>query len=165
MQSLKIDHLQGFCIIDLAFTQSGFGCDFFFPCGMRIFPTRSTSSRAQVPVPPLYRRRFYRQSGRRHFCGVWGGSFCAMESVVIGSVRRRVEGRCSRRSPSRLQSGCGPRHVKCRGVSVAIDGAYMARRKVRIARGTGRRARSGFCQAIPSLLSHLPSCSKCKLQM
>jgi hypothetical protein len=33
--------------------------------------------------------------------------------------------------------GCGRRRVEGRGVSVAIDGAYMARRKVRIARGHG----------------------------
>jgi len=37
----------------------------------------------------------------------WGGSFCAMESVAIGSGRRRVEGRCSRWSPSRLRSVAG----------------------------------------------------------
>ena len=29
MQSLKIGHLQVFCIIDLAFTQSRPGCEFF----------------------------------------------------------------------------------------------------------------------------------------
>jgi len=67
--------------------------------------------------------------------------------------------------------GCGRQRVEARGVSVAIDGAYMARRKVQIARGTGRRMRSGFCQAVhglaimPSLLSHLSSYPKCKLQM
>ena len=45
------------------------------------------------------------------------------------------------------------------GGFVANDGAYMARREVRNARGTGRRARLGFCQAVrglaimPNLLS------------
>ena len=36
--------------------------------------------------------------------------------------------------------GCGRRRVEGREVSVAIDGAYMARRKIWIARETGRRA-------------------------
>ncbi|KXG37100.2 hypothetical protein SORBI_3001G008000 [Sorghum bicolor] len=66
---------------------------------------------------------------------------------------------------------CGWQRVEGWGVSIANDGTYMARRKIRIARGTGRHARSGFCRAIrgsaimSSLLSHLRSRSKCKLQI
>jgi len=60
--------------------------------------------------------------------------------------------------------GCGRRRVEGRGVLVAIDGAYMARREVQIARGTGRRARSSFCQAVRGL-AIMPSCPKYKLQI
>ena len=51
--------------------------------------------------------------------------------------------------------GCGRRCVEGRGVSVAIDGPYMARRK------SGSRGLT----YMPSLLSHLPSWPKYKLQM
>ena len=102
MQSLKIDYLQGFYIIDLAFKQSGPGCEFF-------------SVWCAVAVPSRVVDFFARPGTHAASCittsciaavdgGAWGASFCAMESVTISSERRRVEGRCLRWSLSRLRS-------------------------------------------------------------
>ena len=45
MQSLKIGHLKGFCIIELTISQSGPGCDFFLRAltivFQRDFPSRA----------------------------------------------------------------------------------------------------------------------------
>ena len=92
MQSLK-SHLQEFCIIDLTFTQSGPGCEFF--------PMWRT-----VAVPSCAVDFFARRCCSRSAVdgGAWGGSFCAMELIAIGNGRRRVEARFSRWSPSRLRS-------------------------------------------------------------
>jgi len=162
MQSLKIGHL-GFYIIDLAFIQNGSGCE-FFPCGARsrFLPARSHGWREFLRDGVARDRQWTAARGReflhdgvgrdRQQTVAHGGPVLAMESLA-NSI------------------GCGRRCVEGRGVSVVIGGAYMARRKVWITRGTGRRVRSGFCQAVrglaimPSLPSYLPSYPKCKLQM
>ena len=142
MQSLKIGYLQGFYIIDLAFKQSGPGCEFF-----SVWCAVAVSSRV---VDFFARPGTHAASCITTSCiaavdgGAWGASFCAMESVTISSERRRVEGRCLRWSLSRLRSAADGGAWRA-GAAVAIHGVYMARRKVRIAQGTGRRAPSGFC--------------------
>ena len=155
MQSIKIDHLQGFCIIKLAISQSGPGYEFLsFTRARDCLPARLFFTRVKSPpvlafssqvappvlpaphhplqVPP---RRFISGSTADHGDGVaynrqWtAGGFCRDRWTIYGA------------------------------------------KKVRIARGTGRRVRSAFCQAVrglaymPSLVSHLPSWPKCKLQM
>ena len=125
--------------------------------GRGSFPHGQLLRAPRYPRHELYRRQFYRQSGRRHFLrdGVGRDRLRRGPMLAIESLATLI--------------GCGWRRVEGRGVSIAIDGAYMTRKKVRIARGTGRHARSDFCQAIRglaimlSLLSHLPSCLKCKL--
>ena len=133
-----------FCIIDLAFTQSGPGCeffsvwravavpsravDFFARPGTRAASSIAASSNASQVTAISY-------LAAPHSCcpekassaslllqqcflvdgGVWGGSFCAIESVAIGSGRRCMEGRCSRWSPSRLRSAADGGAWRARG--------------------------------------------------
>jgi len=48
MQSLKIGHLQVFCIIDLAFTQSRPGCEFFSVWRAVAVPSRAVDFFARL---------------------------------------------------------------------------------------------------------------------
>ena len=114
--------------------------------------------RVQVPAPPVV--------PAAHGEGV----FCVMESVTIGSGRRRVEGRCLRWSPSRLRSAADGGVWRVWGFCRDRWSIYGAKKSPDHA-GDRETARSGFCQAVrslaimPSLLSHLLSCLKCKLQI
>ena len=125
-------------------------------------------------APRYPRRQFYRQSLANQIGSGWRRVGREFLRDGVSRDRQRIaarEGPVLTMESLATLIGCGRRRVEGRGVSVAIDGAYMTRRKARIARGTGRRPRSGICQAIrglaimPSLLSHLLSCPKCKLQM
>jgi len=82
-----------------------------------------------------------------------------MESVAIGSERRRVEGRCSRWSLWRLRSAADGGVWRAEGfLSRSMDHIWRV--------DTERRARSAFCQAVrglaymPSLFSHFAKLSK-----
>ena len=82
MQSLKIGHLQGFCIIELAISQSGLDCDFFsFTRAHGHLLARLSFACVKWLAIGSGRRRVGREFLRD------------MESVAIGSGRRRVEGR------------------------------------------------------------------------
>ena len=123
---------------------------------MRFFSVWRVVPRGRLLRAPRYpRRQLFLHDGvgrDRQRTTVRGGPVLAMESLATSIA-------------------CGWQRVEGWGVSIANDGTYMARRKIRIARGTGRHARSGFCRAIrgsaimSSLLSHLRSRSKCKLQI
>ena len=159
IQSLKISYLQGFYIIELTISQSGPSYEFFsFARARDRLPARLFFARVKSPpvlafsslvAPPVLPapHRLLQVPPRRPVSDSYQvlQRTVAMVLLAIGSGRW--------------------------GVSVAIDEPYMGAKKVWVARRTGRRARSAFCQAVrvlayvPSLLSHLPSCPKCKLQI
>jgi len=154
------------------------------------FPRGRLLCAPRYPRRLSYRRQFYRRlvvigCWQRRMEGVstrWCCSRSAGDGDAWRAGARDGVGRDRQRTATRgglvlaMESlatsiGCGRQRVEDRGVSVAIGWAYMARREVRIARGTGRRVRLGFFQTVrgleimPSLLSHLPNYPKCKLQM
>ena len=105
----------------------------------------------------------------RQWTAARGGSFCATMLLAIGSGRRRVGREFLRdgvgRDRQRIAARGGPmlvieslatsiggqRHVEGRGVSIVIDGAYMAQRKVRIVWGDWETRAIGLLPSCPRL--------------
>ena len=130
----------------------------FFPCG-----ARSVLSPIRSPPFPALLLLIAAAPGK-------ASSASLLQHRVLPSGRWRVgKGVSARWSQSRsvadggrggpvlaMESlatsiGCGRRRVEGRGVLVANDGAYMARRKVRIARGTGKTRMIGLLPSRPQL--------------